>query len=97
MFARVSTFEETTESIEEALQRTADVLTKVAALSGFTGVYYLVDRSSGKTLAITLWETEEAMRESEEAANRIRSDEAAASGGRIVSVDRYEVAAAELR
>lgn len=57
----------------------------------------LVDRSSGKTLTITLWETEEAMRNGEEAANRIRTDKAAASGGKIVSVEHYEVAAAELR
>lgn len=56
-----------------------------------------MDRSSGKTLTITLWETEEAMRNGEEAANRIRTDEAAASGGKIVSVEHYEVAAAELR
>lgn len=97
MFARVSTFEETTDSIEESLRRTPDVLKRAEALSGFKGVYYLVDRSSGKTLTITLWETEEAMRDSEEAANRIRTDEATASGGNIVSVDHYEVAAAELR
>ena len=97
VFARVSTVEETTDSIEESIRRTPDVLKRAEALSGFEGVYYLVDRSSGKTLTITLWETEEAMRNSEEAANRIRTDEAAASGGKIVSVDHFEVAAAELR
>lgn len=97
MFARVSTFEETEASVDESLRRTPEVLKRANALSGFEGVYYLVDRSSGKTMTITLWETEEAMRQSEEAANQIRVDEAAATGGNILSVEHYEVAASELR
>ena len=97
MFARVSTFQEAPESIEESIQRTPDVLRKAEALSGFRGMYYLVDRESGKTIAVTLWDTEEAMRASEEAANRMRADEAEATGGQIVDVERFEVAAVELR
>ncbi len=96
MFARVSSFEATEDSLAESLRRTPDVLQKARAMSGFQGLYELVDRSSGKAMTITLWETEEAMRESEEAANRIRADEAAATGANIVSVERYEVATSEL-
>lgn len=97
MFARVSTFQETPEGIAESLERNSEVVEKADAISGFKGLYYLVDRSSGKSVAITLWDTQDAMHRSEEAANQIREDESAATGGEIVSVERFEVAAAELR
>ncbi|HEX2108629.1 MAG TPA: hypothetical protein VHF70_05045 [Rubrobacteraceae bacterium] len=51
----------------------------------------LGDRHSGRTLGITFWETEEAMRVSEEAANRLREESAQAGGDTIASVERYEV------
>jgi heme-degrading monooxygenase HmoA len=63
-------------------------------MDGFQGVYFLVDRQSGKGLSITLWESEEAMRASEDAANQLRSESAEASGEEILGVERYEVAIA---
>jgi hypothetical protein len=44
-------------------------------------------------VAITLWESEDALRESEEAANKLRSDTSSAGGAEIVSVERFEVVA----
>jgi len=58
---------------------------------GFKGLIALGDRQSGKALSITLWESEEAMRVSEEAANRLREESAEAGGDTIASVERYEV------
>jgi heme-degrading monooxygenase HmoA len=43
-------------------------------VEGFEGVYLLVDRQSGKVLTITLWESEEALRESEQEATQLRSE-----------------------
>jgi len=60
-------------------------------MDGFKGLIALGDRQSGKTLGITLWESEEAMRASEEAANLMRSESAEASGEQIAGVERYEV------
>ena len=97
MFARVSTFQETAGSIDDSVGRTSEVIAKAESLSGFKGLYYLINRSSGQSVAITLWDSEAAMQQSEEAANQLRNDEAAATGGEILSVERYEVAAAELR
>jgi hypothetical protein len=51
----------------------------------------LGDRRSGKTLGITFWESEEAMRASEEAADRMREETAEAGGDTIAGVERYEV------
>jgi len=46
-------------------------------------------RSAGLTL--TFWESEEALSESEEAANRIRGEAAKAGGDTVTGVESYEV------
>jgi len=97
MFARVSTFRGTPEGVVKSLDRAPDVLERAEAIAGFKGLYYLVDRESGKTMSITLWETESDLQASVEAANQIRSDETAADGSEILAVEHFEVAAAELR
>ena len=60
-------------------------------MDGFKGMIALGERHSGRTLGITFWEREEAMRASEEAAHRLRKESAEAGGGTIASVERYEV------
>jgi heme-degrading monooxygenase HmoA len=67
------------------------VLPAAQQMAGFQGMYAMVDRQSGTALSFTLWESEEAMRASEDAANRLRSDAAARSSGDIAAVERYEV------
>jgi heme-degrading monooxygenase HmoA len=68
-----------------------EVLPRAKLLDGFKGMIALGDRYSGKTLGITFWESEEAMRASEEAANRLREEWVEAGGETIASVERYEV------
>jgi heme-degrading monooxygenase HmoA len=67
------------------------ILPQARLLDGFQGVYFLVDRQSGKHLTITLWESEEAMRASEQAANRLCSEDAEAAGAMVQIVERFEV------
>lgn len=93
MFARVSTYRGDPGQIGEGVNYAREnILPKVRQVDGFEGVYYLVDRESGKALTITLWESEEAMRASEEEANRLRSESADASSATVENVERYEVA-----
>ena len=66
-------------------------LSAMRAMAGFRGVISMVDRASGDALAVTLWESEAAMRASEEEANRMRQDMAQAAGDEIRGVERYEV------
>lgn len=97
MFARVSTFEGSPDTVDESIKfGTEKSIPAARQLPGFKGVYFLADRTSGKTVAITLWDSETALKRSEEEANRIRSDSAAATGETIVSVERFEVAVQEL-
>ncbi|MHC5704989.1 YdhR family protein [Streptomyces sp. PKU-MA01144] len=92
MFARLSRYEGSPVPPEGDLSAHAEtIVQQVRGLPGFLGVYWLVDRATGKAVSLTLWEDEETMRASEERADRIRVDTARREGQRIVSVDRYEV------
>ena len=98
MFARVSAYRGDPAQIDKGLDHAREnILPRVQQIEGFEGVYYLVDRESGKALTITLWESEEAMRASEEAANRLRGETAETVGETVVDVERYEVTFAEVK
>lgn len=97
MFARVSTFQGPPDQTAEGIRIAREQILPAARLmDGFKGIYLLFDRESGKSLSVTLWETEEDMRASEEAANRVRAESAETSGETVVSVERYEVALYEI-
>ncbi len=92
MHARVSILEGSPDKIDEGLREVRErVVPQAKQLDGFKGMIALGDRQSGKLLGITFWESEEAMRASEEAANQLRSESAEASGEQIAGVERYEV------
>jgi heme-degrading monooxygenase HmoA len=90
--ARVSMFEGSPENIDEMLRQVREqVVPQAKQQEGFKGMIALGDRQSGKTMGITFWENEDAMRASEEEANRLREDSAEASGQEQAGVERYEV------
>jgi hypothetical protein len=92
MFARVSTLSGDPQDVGQMeSQLTESVLPSARQITGFKGLLAMVDRSSGKSLAVTFWESEQAMKDSEGAADRIREDAAAASGEQILGVERFEV------
>ena len=93
MFARVSTYQGDPGQIDQGLAYDLEnILPKVKQIDGFEGLYYLVDRESGKALSMTLWESEQTMRASEEEANRLRTESAESASATVESVQRYEVA-----
>jgi hypothetical protein len=93
MHARMSTI---TGSPDQAEAGISDFKEKVAPWikdNGGRGGILLIDRETGKAVAITLWNDEETMRRSEEAANEHRqrvTDEM--QGTQSPIVERYEVA-----
>ena len=93
MWVRLSRFEGgSAEQFDEGMRYIDEnVLPAVRAMPGFQGVMSLstADRSSGLTL--TFWESEQALQESEDAANRLRGEAAEAGGDTIAGVERYEV------
>jgi heme-degrading monooxygenase HmoA len=97
MFARVSSFQGPPDRTAEGIRVAREQILPSAKLQdGFRGIYLLFDSESGKSLSITLWESEEDMKASEEAALRARSKSAEASGDVVLGVERYEVALQEL-
>jgi heme-degrading monooxygenase HmoA len=68
------------------------IIPEARQLDGNRGLLLLVDRATGKGLTVTFWETEEAMRATEETASRMRNDATAALDEDITGVERYEVA-----
>ncbi len=97
VFARVSTFEGRPEQVDELVNTALEkVLPQLKRYDGFDGVLALADRGSGKVLTVLLWESEEAMRISEEASYWYRRYSAEAAGDTVTSVERCEVVFSEL-
>jgi heme-degrading monooxygenase HmoA len=93
--ARVSTFEGDASRIDEATKTSIEnILPKAREMSGWKGVFSLADRTSGKVILITLWDSPESMQASEEQGEKLRAANAEAGAGTIKGVDRYEVALA---
>jgi heme-degrading monooxygenase HmoA len=92
MFARLSTYEGSPVPAEGDLTANWEaILKQVQEAPGFRGLYYLVDRASGKAKSLTLWEDKETMQASEDQATRLREEVAHREGQRVVSVERFEV------
>src|SRR4028119_2105927 len=64
---------------------------RVRGVEGFKGFVALGDRQSGKVLGVAFWESEEALRATEQAVSDVRSGAAGAADGIVAGVERYEV------
>ena len=96
MFARVTTFEGPHEYVDDFRHALVQhMLPALRRLDGYQGVLILADRQAGKVVGVALWESEEAMGASEEAAYWFRTYGAEAAGERVTSVGRYEVVFSE--
>ena len=91
MHARVSTYEASPERVDELERAFSDAAGSAQALEGNAGGYFMVDRTNGRAVTVTLWESEDALRQSAEAADRLRSEATSPSGASITSVNSYEV------
>ena len=97
MYARVNSFEGPVERIDDGVRYIQDEIVRWGqGIEGYKGTIALVDRETGKTLGITLWESHEKMLASESAAAGMRSSAADAMGTSSPKVERYEVAVWEV-
>jgi heme-degrading monooxygenase HmoA len=98
MFARMFTIEGRREQLDEfARVGEKKVLPALQRLDGFEGLLVLANRQNGKILIVTLWQSEEVVRSSEEASYWFRAFSAEAAGGEVTNVERYEVVFSETR
>lgn len=96
MHARVSLIKGSSDQVDAGITNFRENVVPFTREGGGKGSLMLVDRQTGKVIAITLWESEEALRASEEKANQLRA-QAAEQGGatEAPTVERYEVAVFE--
>ena len=99
MFARITTIGEAPpQRLDDMTHEIREhVLPALRQQDGFSGALVLVERASGKVLGLTLWESEQAMSTTEEAAYWLRIFSAEAAGGMITDVERYEVIFSEVK
>ena len=91
MFARLGAWQGSAEELERWIERGREhVKPSIRQDAGLKAAYWLVDRESGKALIVTLWESEEAMRASEEARRRRQAATSAATGAQGTT-ERYEI------
>ncbi len=92
MYARVTTIEGSPDKMDDATRHIQDqTLPQLQQMDGFKGFAALADRHSGKVLGVAFWESEEALRATEEAVSSVRSGAAEAAGGTVAGVEHYEV------
>ena len=100
MFARIVTYtadpsprlqSATVANIEQGLRRTWERLPGVRQLEGLESAYFFVDRQRGKAIFISLWESEQAMKNSEEMMRPLRAELSEAFAANSVDVEHYEV------
>jgi heme-degrading monooxygenase HmoA len=91
MYARSTTIQAQTSSIDDGIAHVRDtVMGALEGLDGFVGLSLLVDRQSGRCIATTAWETEEAMRASAEAVRPVRDRAIEVFGGKA-EVEEWEI------
>ncbi|HTM83708.1 MAG TPA: hypothetical protein VL179_02210 [Mycobacterium sp.] len=93
MYARSTTIQAQQSAIDPGMAHVRDtVMPALERLDGFTGLSLLVDRSTGRCIATSAWQSEEAMQESAEPIRPVR-DRAAAIFGARGDVQEWEIAA----
>jgi heme-degrading monooxygenase HmoA len=92
MYARSTTVRGNPQSMDDAIAYLRDrVMPAIQGLEGSVGLSMLCDRDSGRCIATTAWETEEAMHNSEGPLHTLRQRYAEMLGGRP-EVQEWEIA-----
>lgn len=93
MYARSTTTMAQPDRIDDGIALVNDeLMSMVTDIDGCMGLSLLVDRSSGRCIATSSWETEEAMRASLERIQPVRDRLVEALGGERPEVQEWEIA-----
>ena len=96
MHARVTTLEVPLDRVDDARGYVQEqVLPRLSQMEGFKGFMALDSRQSGKVQGVAFWESEQALRATDEAVVPVREGVAQAAGGTVVSVEEFEVSVFE--
>ncbi len=94
MLGRLTRLDGTPEQVEDGIRLVQErLIPRAREIAGLKGGFWLVDRKTGRAAALTLWESEQALRATEEQANQAREQAAGGAGMTIREVEAYEVVA----
>ena len=94
MYARITTVEGDANKIEDAVTLINEkIIPTLKEQKGFTAINFLADRSTGKLVAVGFWEDEPSLDASSITVGPMRNEVADLLGGKVVSVDSYELIA----
>jgi heme-degrading monooxygenase HmoA len=92
MYARSTTIDANRATIEAGIAHIRDeVLPALSQLSGFVGLSMMVDRESGRCIATSAWQSEDAMRASADQVQPVRNRVSEILGGRP-EVEEWDIA-----
>ena len=97
MFARVTQYDVSPKHLQQGRRAVEDhVIPALRIQGGYGGGLLLGNPQSGKMLTVSLWETEQEMHATDEAAHWLRAFGAEEAGGTVADVETYEVYRARL-
>ncbi|MET9316140.1 antibiotic biosynthesis monooxygenase [Kribbella sp. NPDC003505] len=93
MYARSTTINAAPASVDAGIAQVRDeVMPMLMDMDGCIGLSMIVDRESGRCIATSAWQSEEAMRASDEALRPVRERIAETMGGSGPQVQEWEIA-----
>jgi heme-degrading monooxygenase HmoA len=93
VYARTTTMEAIPSSVEAGTAYVRDtVMPLLKGLEGYVGLSLLADRSSGRCITTSAWESEDAMRASAPAVQDVRSRAAEIFGGGTPTIEEWDIA-----
>ena len=94
MFARTSTWSGSPEALQKWVDNAVNAVKRfVEGLPRNAGAVFLIDRDGGTVLTLTLWDSDDAARATDQFAEHSRAATVAATGTELVSRGCYEVVA----
>jgi heme-degrading monooxygenase HmoA len=91
MYGRLTIIEGRLDRVDDLPEPQEQTIPREDEMPGLRALYCLIDRSTGRAASLSIWDTEEDLKASEERAANQREQAEENSGGTIVSVDRMEV------
>jgi heme-degrading monooxygenase HmoA len=92
VYARTTTIEAMPSSVDAGIAYVRDkVMPLLEGLEGHIGLSLVADRSSGRCITTSAWESEDAMRASGPAVQEVRNRAAEIFGGASPTVDEWEI------
>jgi heme-degrading monooxygenase HmoA len=91
MFARINSVQTATDKLAGLIKWAGERLPDAREAPGFKGFYLLADRQSGKIVSISLWDSDDDLRQFEARGARLRKEASSEVGIAPTPIDVYEV------